>query len=124
MPGASRPPTGIYGREALNARAGCHTCQCARKPAGVTWRESEVIFAIVIMSDKPRHFAVCIQNDEQQESLELRKIYEVLEDPDAGKHKMLRVIDEEGEDYLYPENWFLPIELSQEIEQAVVELTR
>ena len=76
------------------------------------------------MSDKPRHFAVCIQNDEQQESLELRKIYEILEDPDAERHKMLRVIDEEGEDYLYPQNWFLPIELSQEIEQAVVELSR
>ena len=37
---------------------------------------------------------------------------------------MLRVIDEEGEDYLYPQNGFLPIELFQEIEQAVVPLTR
>lgn len=74
------------------------------------------------MSDNVRHFAVCIRNDEYPESLELRKIYEVLDDPSAAKHNMLRVIDEEGEDYLYPRDWFLPIELPSNIEEAIVEL--
>jgi hypothetical protein len=75
------------------------------------------------MSDKERHFAVCIRNDGHEESLEPRKIYEVLEDGDASPHGMIRVIDEEGAGYLYPEDWFLPIELPVTIEQAVIELT-
>ena len=70
-----------------------------------------------------KHFAVCIRNEEYEASLDLRKIYEVLEDPEAAKHRLIRVVDEEGEDYLYPANWFLPIELPQDIEQAIVELT-
>jgi hypothetical protein len=61
------------------------------------------------MSENVRHFAVCVRNDDHEESLELRKIYEILDDPDAAKHNMIRVIDEEGEDYLYPTGWFLPI---------------
>lgn len=75
------------------------------------------------MTDKARHFAVCIRNEEYEASLELRKIYEVLEDAAAEKHNMIRVIDEEGEDYLYPRDWFLPIELPQHIEEAILELT-
>jgi hypothetical protein len=71
---------------------------------------------------KQNHFAVCIRNQEYEASLELRKIYEVIEDPEAEKHQMLRVVDEEGEDYLYPAAWFLPIELPQNIEQAIREL--
>ena len=74
------------------------------------------------MSEKHRNFAVCIRNEEYEESLELKKIYEILEDPKAEEHNMVRVIDEEGEDYLYPREWFLPIELPECIEQAIVEL--
>ena len=74
------------------------------------------------MSEGPKQFVVCIRNDEYEESLDLRKIYEVLPDEDAGRHDMLRVIDEEGEDYLYPKEWFLRIELPSNIEQAITEL--
>jgi len=74
------------------------------------------------MNETHRHFAVCIRNEEHEESLELKKIYEILEDPRAEEHNMVRVIDEEGEDYLYPRDWFLPIELPQRIEQAILEL--
>jgi hypothetical protein len=70
-----------------------------------------------------KRFAVCIRNEEYEASLELRKIYEVLEDSAAAKHQMIRVIDEEGEDYLYPTSWFLPIELPQNVERAILELT-
>ncbi len=69
-----------------------------------------------------KHFAVCIRNEEYEASLELRKIYEVLEDPEAAKHQMLRVVDEEGEDYLYPAAWFVRIELPHNVEQAILEL--
>jgi hypothetical protein len=73
---------------------------------------------------KQKHFVVCIRNEEYQASLELRKIYEVLEDADGAKHQLLRVIDEEGEDYLYPASWFVPIELSEKVEQAILELAQ
>ena len=75
------------------------------------------------MSQPGRQFAVCVRNQEHEESLELRKIYEVLQDPDAAVHDMVRVIDEEGEDYLYPRHWFLSIELPHNIEEAILELT-
>jgi hypothetical protein len=70
-----------------------------------------------------KHFAVCVRNDGYEESLELRKIYEVLDDAEAATDGLLRVVDED-EDYLYPATWFLPIELPQNIEQAVLELVR
>ena len=75
------------------------------------------------MNDTTRHFAVCVKNEGYEESLELRKIYEVLEDDAGAKHHLVRVIDEEGEDYLYPADWFLTIELPHNIEEAIVELT-
>lgn len=75
------------------------------------------------MSDTEKQFAVCIRNEGYEESLEPRKIYEVLEDTTAAAHGMIRVIDEEGEDYLYPRGWFLPIELPETIEQALLDLT-
>ena len=74
------------------------------------------------MSEKHRNFAVCIRNDDYEESLELKKIYELVEDLPAEEHNMVRVIDEEGEGYLYPREWFLPIELPERIEQAILEL--
>jgi hypothetical protein len=69
-----------------------------------------------------RHFAVCIRNEEYEASLELRKIYEVIEDSVAESHQMVRVIDEENEDYLYPASWFVPIDLPQRAEEAILEL--
>jgi hypothetical protein len=69
-----------------------------------------------------KHFAVCIQVGEYEGALELRKIYEILEDSDAEPHDLIRVIDESGEDYLYPHEWFLPIELPQNVEQAIAEI--
>jgi hypothetical protein len=71
---------------------------------------------------KSKHFAVCIKNEGNEESLELRKIYEILEDPTAEKRNYVRVIDEEGEDYLYPKAWFLPLDLPHTVEEALVEI--
>jgi hypothetical protein len=64
-------------------------------------------------------FAVCIRNQGFAASLELRKIYQVLVDPDAAAHHFVRVVDESGEDYLYPEDFFRLIELSQDLQEAL-----
>jgi hypothetical protein len=66
-----------------------------------------------------KRFVVCIKNKGYAASLERRKIYQVLPDPDAAKHKQIRVIDESGEDYLYPQEFFAPIDLPQSIRRAV-----
>jgi hypothetical protein len=67
-----------------------------------------------------RGFAVCIRNDGYEVSLEPRKIYEVLPDHDAAEHEQIRVIDESGEDYLYPSSFFASIVLPQPIRRAVL----
>jgi len=56
-------------------------------------------------------FAICINNSEYPVSLELHKIYRVLPDEGAAQDGDLRIIDESGEDYLYPADYFVMIEL-------------
>jgi hypothetical protein len=64
-------------------------------------------------------FVVCVRN-EDCEDLELRKIYQVLPDEAAAEDSYIRVVDESGEDYLYPADYFLSIELSKDLEKALV----
>ena len=59
-------------------------------------------------------FAICVNNSEYPASLELHKIYRVLPDEDAAKDGDIRVIDESGEDYLYPADSFVVIEVPLE----------
>jgi hypothetical protein len=66
-----------------------------------------------------RRFVVCLKNKGYEASLERHKIYQVLPDREAAKHKQLRVIDESGEDYLYPQNFFAPIDLPLPVRRAV-----
>ena len=61
---------------------------------------------------RPR-FVVCIKNDGYSASLEKRKIYRVLPDSQASAHSLLRIVDESGEDYLYPADFFVSITLPQ-----------
>ena len=67
-------------------------------------------------------FVICIHNGEYAGTLELRKVYEVLQDPIAAKRNFIRVIDESGEDYLYPQSWFVPVAVPENIEQLLHEL--
>jgi hypothetical protein len=69
------------------------------------------------------HFAVCVRNEGVEASLELRKLYEVVADPQAEDDGMLRVIDESGEDYLFPANFFVLAPLPASVEEAVHEAT-
>ncbi len=63
-------------------------------------------------------FAICINNQDYPASLEVRKIYQVLPDHRAAQHQMLRIIDESGEDYLYPASLFAPIEIPEAAKAA------
>jgi hypothetical protein len=69
---------------------------------------------------KPR-FATCVDNSEYPASLELHKIYRVLPDEDAERDGDLRVVDESGEDYLYPAAYFVLIEVSEEAEPILMD---
>jgi hypothetical protein len=67
---------------------------------------------------EPR-FVICVKNKDYAAALELRKLYQVLLDGAAAKLHQIRVIDEFGEDYLYPEEYFVAVELPQAAEKAV-----
>ncbi len=74
------------------------------------------------MSKQIKEFAVCVRNEGYEAALELRKIYQVIPDTSAERHLLVRIIDESGEDYLYPQNFFLPIELPKPLEKVVMAL--
>jgi len=57
-------------------------------------------------------FVLCVQNESNPESLEILKVYRALPDAEGQRHKLIRVIDESGEDYLYPKDYFVRVELS------------
>ena len=63
-------------------------------------------------------FVVCISNQDYPTALEVRKLYQVLEDAPAQQRQMLRIIDESGEDYLYPASYFAEIELPESLQQV------
>ena len=63
---------------------------------------------------------ICISNDGYEASLEKRKLYVRLADPAAEKHNQFRVIDESGEDYLFPASNFVEVSLPHETERAVL----
>lgn len=64
-------------------------------------------------------FLICISNEGYRASLEPRKVYEEVPDPEAEQEGLVRVIDESGEDYLFPRSMFLPVELSGEAKAAL-----
>ena len=64
-------------------------------------------------------FVVCIKNKHYPASLELRKLYQVVADRIAAKLHQIRIIDESGEDYLYPEDYFISIRLPEGAQRAV-----
>ena len=65
-------------------------------------------------------FAVCLRNDGYPAALERHKIYRVLPDEAGAAHGYLRVIDESGEDYLFPTDWFVPVALPKAVEESLL----
>jgi len=71
---------------------------------------------------EPAHkFAVCIDNTDYPVALERHKIYRVLPDTDAAEDGDVRVIDESGEDYLYPAEYFVFVDLPQAVEKSLLQ---
>ena len=68
---------------------------------------------------KTNGYAVCLRNPGFDASLEVRKLYPVVDDPAAETHKLIRIIDESGEDYLYPARMFRKLFLPAELQRAL-----
>ena len=73
------------------------------------------------MSRSASQFVVCVNNSEYPASLELRKLYQVIPDTAAAKLRMLRIVDESGEDYLYPAECFVAVALPPSTKKAVLQ---
>jgi len=72
------------------------------------------------MAKATTSLVICVKNDGYDVSLERRKLYVSIADPEAEKHGQFRIVDESGEDYLYPRKFFVPVELPQSIRRAVL----
>ncbi len=72
------------------------------------------------MEKQEPSYVVCVDNAGYPASLELRKIYQRLPDLRAEEDGLVRVIDESGEDYLYPSRFFVPIAVPEEVEKVFV----
>lgn len=66
-------------------------------------------------------FLICVENEGYEASLETRKLYETLPDKEAELHNQVRIIDESGEDYLYPSSFFAPVRLSMQTREKILE---
>lgn len=67
-----------------------------------------------------KKFIVCVDNNGYEASLEMRKLYENIPDKEAELHGQLRIIDESGEDYLYPASYFAPVRLLTETRNRIL----
>ena len=65
-------------------------------------------------------FVVCIENAGYPASLELHKLYRILADVDAARDGDVRIVDESGEDYLYPAEWFAALELPRRVKSSLL----
>ena len=72
------------------------------------------------MANKRRQLAICVDNVGYEASLELRKVYRVISDPAAQRKKLVRIVDESGEDYLYPKDFFEVVRISSKAGDRVL----
>jgi hypothetical protein len=72
------------------------------------------------MTKQSKQLVVCVNNEGYRASLEKRKIYLTVRDATAEKHGLIRVVDESGDDYLYPKMFFRAIALPQSVKRAVL----
>ena len=73
------------------------------------------------MARTSKELVICVKNEGYSVSLERRKLYVALPDTKAAEHGQLRVIDESGQDYLYPREFFVAIELPQPLRRRVLQ---
>jgi hypothetical protein len=85
--------------------------------------ESDIWIKAMKGKNSTPQFAICVNNTEYPASLELHKVYRVLPDEGAEQDGDLRVIDESGEDYLYPSDYFILVELPRDVQRALMQAT-
>ena len=73
-----------------------------------------------VTTQPPEFYMLCVRNDDYKTALVPRKLYRSMLDPEAEKRGLVRVVDEAGEDYLFPERLFVPIVVPAEAEKALV----
>ena len=78
----------------------------------------------MIRTNATYSYAACIRNTGYPASLERHKIYRVLSDPAAESEGDLRIVDESGEDYLYPASGFVAVEIPEALQRSLVETDR
>jgi hypothetical protein len=71
------------------------------------------------MKGKQPKYAICTVNTGYEASLDLRKLYQVVPDDSAALYEQIRIIDESGEDYLYPLEYFEPVDLPDPVAERV-----
>lgn len=89
------------------------------------WRKRKGFATIQLATSrfmKTPTFVICTDNSGYEASLEPRKLYEVVQDEKAKKYGQIRVIDESGEDYLYPNSFFIPIVLPQTTASQIAQI--
>jgi hypothetical protein len=118
----------IYGRGRWRKRKGIARVRLSdgsthmaewRPASGARNSRSSTCFETMTKT-QAKQLVVCVDNDGYAVSLEKRKIYVALRDAAAEKHNMLRIVDESGEDYLYPKALFRSIALPQAVRRAVL----
>jgi len=87
---------------------------------GIAVENSKSNVILIDMATRARQLVLCLRNRGYEASLERRKLYQVIPDPNAQKHGQLRVIDESGEDYLYPASFFALIKLPPTLRRRVL----
>jgi hypothetical protein len=73
---------------------------------------------------RKNRLVACIRNDGYEGSLDIGKVYAVLPDAQAPKYGRIRVVDNEEEDYLYPADYFIPVELSKPVKKSLSTLRK
>jgi hypothetical protein len=73
------------------------------------------------MAKKGSHYVICVRNEGYDASLEMRKVYRVLPDAQASRRSLVRVVDESGDDYLFPADFFVPIDVPERAESLFQE---
>ncbi len=69
-------------------------------------------------------YAICVKNEDYPASLQLWKVYRVLADEKAARRNLIRVVDESGEDYLFSESYFVPVELPQKAKTILLAIAK
>jgi len=70
---------------------------------------------------KDIYFAICVSDGGYEDDLKVRTVYRILPDESAARSNYVRIVDETGEDYLYPADYFMPITLTEQIAQAILQ---